>query len=262
MGKWAVPQAALPFRADTSASTPSSSIPPLPTEPQHLSKAPPLNTLNKWTRPVPQNPESNMPSGSRPLNGPQISTQTNDHRLQRGLAPHQDPLLENNIDSHNTHRPLDKHKPRGQGSGISQQRQNLMERTFGSRPPDPRTSSRSAPPRVTPEVQDASKKILPVISSVDVIGRNARNNRPNRVVQRERGSLLARLNEGAAPSHRTRDAPKPHGPDPTKIKKRVFVEKRVSADIYIPTTVSVGTLARLLGVRLGKCFAPHMFIQC
>lgn len=37
-------------------------------------------------------------------------------------------------------------------------------------------------------------------------------------------------------------------------KNKVFVEKKISVDVYIPSLVSVGQLAQLLNVRLGKSF--------
>lgn len=44
-----------------------------------------------------------------------------------------------------------------------------------------------------------------------------------------------------------------------KVKKKRVIEKKVAADVYIPSTVSVGTLARLLGVRLGKKVISRFF---
>jgi hypothetical protein len=37
----------------------------------------------------------------------------------------------------------------------------------------------------------------------------------------------------------------------TARKRRTYVDKTVAVDVYIPSTVSVGTLGRLLNVRLG-----------
>jgi translation initiation factor IF-2 len=262
MGKWAIPQPTLPPKATTTSSPPSLPY-SLPVRPQQTSKAPSSSSLKKWIRAEPPTtPTHYKRSGSRPSNSSN-STQPSDHRLQRDLAPHQDPLVGSNINSPNTPRQPDKHTPHhGRGSRVTHQRPTLIEQTFGSRPPpDPRTASRSAPPRATQESQDPSNRNTPAITAVDIAARNARNGRPNRIVQRERGSLLTREEDNVTFSHRAKGVAKPQSSTPTKAKKKAFVEKRVSADVYMPTTVSVGTLARLLGVRLGGCFQFSASVQ-
>jgi translation initiation factor IF-2 len=94
--------------------------------------------------------------------------------------------------------------------------------------------------------------------------RNARSGRPHRTAYKERGSLLLQVNQDAAvPRHLKHGASERQ----IKAKKKRIVEKQVSPDVYIPTTVSVGTLARLLGVRLGKvivaliCYSVHPLLE-
>jgi translation initiation factor IF-2 len=92
--------------------------------------------------------------------------------------------------------------------------------------------------------------------------RNARSGRPFRTAYKERGSLLSQTNQDAALRYVKHGAPEKQ----PKARKKRIVEKQVSPDVYIPTTVSVGTLARLLGVRLGKvplpCFVTPFILHC
>ncbi|KAF9458674.1 hypothetical protein BDZ94DRAFT_1270200 [Collybia nuda] len=248
MSKWTVPQGSPPLGVNAAVNTPSLSVSPLSKGPQQLSKFPTPKSLKKWMKPSSQAPEIHA-SVPRFSNSYQTSKHANDRQLHRDPAPHQDLLVKNSIDPQNAYRHRSHHD---QGSGITQQRQSLIERTFGSRKsPDPQTSRPSAH-HLTLGVQDAQKKPLHVVPSVDITGRNLRNSRPNRVVQKERGSLLSRADGDATLSHYTKDTPKPQGPNQVKTRTKVFTEKQISVDIYIPTTVSVGTLARLLGVRLER----------
>lgn len=75
-----------------------------------------------------------------------------------------------------------------------------------------------------------------------------KHNRPGRVGYKARGSIRLHMDEDVIiPSH-----PRVHVQNPAakKQKKKAIVEKRVSLDVYIPSTVSVGQLARLLDVPL------------
>ncbi|KAH0584027.1 hypothetical protein H2248_009602 [Termitomyces sp. 'cryptogamus'] len=79
--------------------------------------------------------------------------------------------------------------------------------------------------------------------------RSNRYDRPERTKRaafKERGTLLRRDNRDDSRS----EIEEPIQKQVNKVKKTVTVERKVSADVYIPSTVSVGTLARLLGVRL------------
>jgi len=76
-----------------------------------------------------------------------------------------------------------------------------------------------------------------------------RNKRPERVNLKDRGSLR-HARDGAIPSHARmhQTYPKPT----SKTKKAKNHSKKVVVDVYIPTAVSVGQLARLLNVRQSK----------
>lgn len=84
-------------------------------------------------------------------------------------------------------------------------------------------------------------------SSSNIERSNVRTGRVHRTSHKERGSLLSRTEEDKS-SH---SSPLSQNKDQIKMKKKV-IEKKATADVFIPSTVSVGTLARLLGVRLGK----------
>lgn len=76
-----------------------------------------------------------------------------------------------------------------------------------------------------------------------------RDDRPNRT----RNTKDERKQKYALDRTLLDDLTNTNGPKPAKkyIKKTV-VEKKVVRDVYIPSTVSVGALARLLGVKLGE----------
>ena len=79
-----------------------------------------------------------------------------------------------------------------------------------------------------------------------------RDYRQRRVGYKERGSLVTRIDENIAISSHSRTST--HHPQfkATKLrKKKTLQEKKIAVDVYIPSTVSVGMLARLLNVRLG-----------
>jgi translation initiation factor IF-2 len=84
-------------------------------------------------------------------------------------------------------------------------------------------------------------------------GSDVRGGRPHRLTHKDRGSLLFQMGRDAAvPRHMKPGAAQKQ----IKAKKKSVVAKRISPDVYIPSTVSVGSLARLLGVRLGRDMVP------
>jgi translation initiation factor IF-2 len=69
---------------------------------------------------------------------------------------------------------------------------------------------------------------------------------------KSRGSLVSRHTGTDMINSHSKASPLRMKLDATNGKKsRTKLEKKDTADVYIPTTVSVGTLARLLNVRLG-----------
>ncbi|KAF5387118.1 hypothetical protein D9615_001634 [Tricholomella constricta] len=237
IGKWARPS---PSSPSYTLSKPPHSLPRSTSLPPPLSRAPPSSgASNKWARSIP--PVSPAPprkdvAPSRPQN-PRPSR--NDPRLQRDLAPHQDPSAV--------------HRSRKPSQSDSRQQSQSRQSALRAGSSDLRSStefSQSAPvasrfkaeapwlASPTPDYNDAKRSI----------SRSSRSDRPNRTSHKERGTLLARLHQDE-PTSGLAEHSQQQGVKKLK-KKAVVVEKKVSADVYIPSTVSVGTLARLLGVRL------------
>ena len=76
--------------------------------------------------------------------------------------------------------------------------------------------------------------------------------RPSRETFKARGSLISRIGDDVAiPSHSKAPTLRSRVDAAKARKKLAFLEKKVAVDVFIPSTVSVGTLARLLNVRLG-----------
>lgn len=157
-----------------------------------------------------------------------------DPRLQREVAPHRD--------------------SRAAGKGPSDHsRPNRSNHQYHH--PKPLAVNSQLPPDSDPANQETGGPVRKTHFSAESIGfdwikdRNARGGRSHRTAYKERGSLLLQTNQDAAvPRHVKRGSSE----NQVKARKKHIVEKQVSPDVYIPATVSVGTLARLLGVRLGK----------
>ncbi|RDB20952.1 Translation initiation factor IF-2 [Hypsizygus marmoreus] len=227
--------AARPTDTRLKPTSPSSS-----TKPQQLSKAsPPVDALNKWARNTPVSSSHVPHRDESALSHENIPPSRSDPRLQRDVAPHQDPLATSKSASRQSMSSAQ------QGSHTSHQRQSLMERTFGSRPSI--NSGVSEPPIRTRSERDIPWRSPSKIDPPTLASRYVRSERPSRTAFKERGSLLSKIRQNAYPT----DSMQPvQIPNSNKVKKTKVVEKRASADVYIPSTVSVGTLARLLGVRL------------
>ncbi|KZT28492.1 initiation factor 2 [Neolentinus lepideus HHB14362 ss-1] len=126
-------------------------------------------------------------------------------------------------------------------------------------PQQGQTQSRgSQTPRRTPTEDDV---ILKPIEEEGVVEeghvRDRREVRSVRGSHKSRGSLLAHLTDedAAIPSHSKHGTHQP-GTDLVKKKKKKdgvskVATKKVAVDLFVPSVVSVGTLARLLNIRLG-----------
>ncbi|KAJ7168273.1 hypothetical protein C8R43DRAFT_876998 [Mycena crocata] len=145
---------------------------------------------------------------------PQKNKPPPDPRLQRAVAPHLDAqLLQNKAPADFRHqRPP--HLQRSQDPD-SHQRSSHLDR------PAPRTKEILA--AATPEI--------------------GTNEKISRSKFKERGSLLLQTTDTVTPVVGPKTGSKPK-------KAWAYVEKHVTQDVYIPSTVSVQHLSRLLGVRL------------
>jgi hypothetical protein len=179
------------------------------------SQPPSAGGQNKWSRPRPSTWDSSGTNQSRqfPSSTPSDRSTSNASRFSR----------DNVRERSNT--PQQRTPSRGPADPSSHQR--VTQRSEWKHPrADPSSSDR--------QVGERSDH------------RNARSAKSNRNPHKERGSLLSRFSEEEA--QKTQQTSQ----RPVKVKKAKVIEKKVLADVYIPSVVSVGTLARLLGVRLGK----------
>ena len=89
-------------------------------------------------------------------------------------------------------------------------------------------------------------------------GERGSRSRQNRAQFKERGSLLSRFSEDSAEisTDPRSDRGEVKGKGKGKTKSSARVVKPVNVDVYIPSVVSVGTLARLLNVKLGMSSMP------
>ncbi|KAG2149377.1 hypothetical protein DEU56DRAFT_62318 [Suillus clintonianus] len=152
------------------------------------------------------------------------------------------------------------------GSTSSQKLQRDQAPHMGARPSPPHKQSQD-PPRRQREEHHGDRRIWkgeessqntavskteqekPRFSAAFTLDNDldvGRNRRPARVNLKDRGSLR-HARDAAIPSHsRIQQINPKHA---AKAKKAKVHSKKVAVDVYIPTTVSVGQLARLLNVR-------------
>jgi translation initiation factor IF-2 len=167
-----------------------------------------------------------------------------DPRLQRDVAPHQDTRAAHKRPRDNSFFNRPDHQYR-----------RTTEHASSSQPlPSSRTVNQAS--KETESVVHKTYFAVEPASFEWTKDRDNRNGRPHRTTHKERGSLLSQMDqEVAVPRHLQPD----NFQKRPKTERKGLVEKRVSLDVYIPTTVSVGTLARLLGVRLGKSSLPEWY---
>ncbi|KAG6886034.1 hypothetical protein C0993_005218 [Termitomyces sp. T159_Od127] len=239
---------------------------PLPQPPSGSSSSSPARSLpGKWSRVAPSASQS-VSQSSRPDAPSQSNT-----RVTRDFAPHLDTTLRDDAASYL--------RPKSQESLPSRGPLLYQNRKLGQNHPRQSVPHQSSPAQLS-AVQDVKQSTLEKDSNSSVHERKTqrpvdpplsnnlfesdfsqdqtsratgkerqqdrRYGRPERAARttfKERGTLLTGRNNS---SLETED---PVQKQVKKIKKAA-VEKKVSADVYIPSTVSVGTLARLLGVRL------------
>jgi hypothetical protein len=117
-----------------------------------------------------------------------------------------------------------------------------------------RTEATPAPSReLIVEAEDFESEAL----SSDQVHREPANNKPrrSRVTHKERGSLRLAYSD-FEPSFRNRGRDKvmkPHGSN-AKLKSKPKVLNNKKTEVFIPSIISVGNLARILRVSLGR---PH-----
>lgn len=210
----------------------------------------PNNALGRWDRTLsPVAAEQDQRVHIPQLNFRSPPKHHNDGRLQRDMAPHQS-LPQGQVShrgSTSTSSGVRNGGPDLRPQGTRRTMDVWQQHDSPSRPPlrpiseeRRRDSAMYAPPISTPVEQ--------VRCSRDRDGRGHRD-----ALKKGRGSLLDRLHEDPTISSKDRQLPRRQvAAKPRVPRRRKFVEKYVSRDVYIPSTVSVGTLARLLNVKLGE----------
>lgn len=134
-------------------------------------------------------------------------------------------------------------------------------------PPARRTEENSL--RQLQDRQNSSKTSHPPdswTSYVDSLedGETNRNRRlhKSQVTIKQRGSLIEKMKmipETFGDSEK--DYEKARIQKQRARKNKALMEKKVTADVYIPSVVSVGQLAQLLDVRLGEPLIPRNYIR-
>jgi len=191
----------------------------------------PVPSASKWARPAPPQPASpqprSRPSGNLVSRASDVSSSgsTSRRTLQRDQAPHLGP------------RP----SPSLKESEELPKRQR--EEPYGER-----KNWKAVESSQTREVanKEQEKSRFSAEFTVDDHSDVGRNRRPERANLKDRGSLR-HARDGAIPSHPR--VHQTHSKPSSKAKKAKAYSKKVAVDVYIPTTVSVGQLARLLNVR-------------
>jgi hypothetical protein len=153
----------------------------------------------------------------------------------------------------------------------------LIQRRSGTSPLQPRYNGKTVHGK---RAEDAEKARLPIFraeeeesESVDQLEfSDSQTQRTSpfrgscaaRDAFKARGSLLSRLGGDAAmPTHSRMSVLRSRAEAVTAMarRKKSLSEKKVAVDVFIPSTLTVGTLARLLNVRLGMRISQR-FMSC
>lgn len=204
------------------ARKPSSSVPSLDewTRPSQPKPLPSSSKLGKWT----QDPSTSDSSGTHARARETVTSSKAPTHLDRDVAPHLQ-MSPQQLDS--------------------QRAPSFNRRTIPSRFQD------SASPRQTQE--STEKGDTPIIPKAQNHlraheGFDGRGKRP-KIMYKERGSLSLALEDETFSRH-YQDRSDSQQVKVKKKKNKKVQLKQIKRDVFIPTTVSVGNLARLLGVSL------------
>ena len=210
--------------------------------PQRLRVSPSPNSLSKWARTSPPSVvSSTQPSSSSHPFGQGTVQSTG---LKRQSTPLRAPLEQASLQSGRLQGNESRRHPNIEGTktfnsknlSISQER--LARPTDQPGPGSKRDSRSLGFTNYTPEESRPSKDQFRYARH----GRNA---------FKERGSLVSNLESNNFTPSRSRET-LPRKSSSVQKTKSNFAEERGPLDIYIPSTVSVGTLARLLKIKLRK----------
>lgn len=211
--------------------------------PQRLRVSPSPNSLSKWARTSPPSPPQSVASSTQPPSSShsfgQGSVQSTG--LERQSPPHRASFEQASLQSGRLQGNDSRRRPNTQGTKTFNSRDPRLSQERFSRPtdqsgPGSKRDSRSLGfTKHTPEESRPSKDQ----SRYARLGRNA---------FKERGSLVSNLESNNFTPSRSRDT-LPRKSSYVQKTKSKFEEEQGPRDIYIPSTVSVGTLARLLKMK-------------
>lgn len=238
---------------------------------------PPLN-LGKWGRPegFPQrfsDPGSSSPSRTSPYTFRERRTRGPADDVPEGRRNHRSESLRTAFSSHTKwKRPIPFPMPptRSEGHPRSFPRDPAPHLSKSADRPFPstRTSSAARSSRVTHEPvrhtesvrSNSEEQIVEKENLEDEIsffnyareGLSESKPRRSKITHKERGSLLRAFRDnGLTPRNRNRDAPAKAHAQNSKPKSKPKALNKSKVEVFIPSIVSVGNLARILGVSLG-----------
>lgn len=212
--------------------------------PQRLRVSPSPNSLSKWARTAPPSPPPSVVSSTQPSSSSHPFGQGTGQLsgLKRQSPPHRASLEQASLQSGRLQGSYSRKHPDIQGTKTFNSKNPRLSQERLARPtdqpgPGSKRDSRSLGFTYnTPEQSRPSKDQF-------------RNARLSRNAFKERGSLVLNRESNTFTPSRSRETLPRKIPSVQKTKSK-FAAERGPIDVYIPSTVSVGTLARLLKIKL------------
>jgi translation initiation factor IF-2 len=223
----------------SSISTPSQAF----SGPQRLRVSPSPNSLSKWARTSPPSPPPSVVSSTQPSSSShpfgQRTVQLTE--LKRQSAPHRASLEQASGRLQGNH---SRRHPNIQGTKTFNSKNLRLSQERLARPTD--------------QLGPGSKRDSQSLGFSDYTPEGSRPSkdqfchaRLSRNAFKERGSMVLNLESNTFTPSRSRETLSRKSPSVQKTRLN-FAAERGPVDVYIPSTVSVGTLARLLKIKLCK----------
>jgi len=214
--------------------------------PQRLRVSPSPNSLSKWARTSPPSPPPSVVSSTQPSSSSHPFGQGTVQLtgLKRQSAPHRASLEQASLQSGPLQGNYSRRHPNIQETKTFNSKNLRLSQERLARPtdqPGPRSKRGSQSLGFTNHTPEESR------TSKD----RFRHARLGRNAFKERGSLVLNLESNIFTPSRSRETLPRKSPSVQKTKSN-FAAERGPVDVYIPSTVSVGTLARLLKIKLRK----------
>lgn len=246
IGKWALPETNPADTAASAAAQTSQWKPP----PSALRSNIPVN-LGKWTREAPLHldvplslhpnpaPRTHQDQWARPEGTQNHRPLQNQNRFKRDIAPHKTSIFStprSQAGLRTTDKVSDQH-PRS----LQEEREKEWTDKREKGKHDPRVLRR---PILDNQIVEEDEDAFDTRAKDIYSGKTAKGD------FKERGSIISKIADGMTiPGHSR--VKLSHSARPKREKKYLGAPQKVSQDLFIPTLVSVGNLARLLNVRIG-----------